>query len=222
MLVTPKFDFQKTEISYEYQPLTKYRTKKINLVLIGGKAGVGKTTAATYLNGYLQIFYPSLNISHTAFAKPIKEIATSIFHWDGNKDGKGRRLLQVIGTDAGREYNENIWVEYLENNELSGLFPNNFVFVDDWRFPNEKSYFESNFLFDITSIRISSGFLSALPQNISNHASETSLPLSEKENLVYNKDAYYNFEIDNQYSLEELYKKLDSVASYLTTKVIEY
>ena len=202
------------------KPQPKYRTKKINLVLIGGKAGVGKTTAAECLTDAMSM-YNRLLVSHTAFAKPIKEIAYSIFHWDGNKDDKGRRLLQVIGTEAGREYNENIWVEYLENNELSSLFPNNFVFVDDWRFPNEKYYFEKNYLFDLTTIRIEND-RDKLPQNTSTHVSEISLPSAEIENLVYNKDSYYNFSVFNNGTIEEFYKKLDNVVSYLSTKVIEY
>jgi hypothetical protein len=198
----------------------KYRTRKINLVLVGGKAGVGKTTAAAYLTD-MMTKYNNLLISHTAFAKPIKEIAYSIFKWDGNKDDKGRRLLQVIGTEAGREYNENIWVEYLENNELNSLFPNNFVFVDDWRFPNEKSYFQNNFMFDITTIRIEND-RDKLPKNQSIHASEISLQSAEIENLVYNESEYYNFSIFNNSTIEEFYNKLDSVVAYLSTKVIEY
>jgi len=183
------------------KPQPKYRTKKINLVLIGGKAGVGKTTAAECLTDAMSM-YNRLLVSHTAFAKPIKEIAYSIFHWDG-------------------EYNENIWVEYLENNELSSLFPNNFVFVDDWRFPNEKYYFEKNYLFDLTTIRIEND-RDKLPQNTSTHVSEISLPSAEIENLVYNKDSYYNFSVFNNGTIEEFYKKLDNVVSYLSTKVIEY
>lgn len=198
----------------------KYRTKKINLVLIGGKAGVGKTTAAVFLWANMKRFN-NLKTEHTALAKPIKEVAYSVFHWDGNKNEKGRRLLQVIGTEAGREYNENIWVEHLENNELSSLFPNNFVFVDDWRFPNEKSYFQDNFLFDVTTIRIERPDAD-IYMKLAGHASENSIPPAEKENLVYNKEEYYNFSIFNNSTIEEFYNKLDNVISYLSTKVIEY
>lgn len=211
------------------EQLPRFRTKKIQLVLIGGRAGVGKTTAAQELCGRL-LKYDGLQVVHTAFANPIKDIAREIFHWDGNKDEKGRRLLQVIGTDAGREYNENIWIEYLEN-RLLNMFPPHFVLVDDWRFPNEKEYFEGDPLFDLTTIRIENS-RSNIPENVSSHASENSLPNGVFEDLTKSiehtwsdgniSDAMYDFVVFNDGTLEEFYKKLGSVVSYLQTKIITY
>lgn len=216
--LSPEFEFKKIE-----EVLPRFRTKKVQLVLVGGKAGVGKTTAASYLLDKMTELYPGLLMEHTAFAKPIKEIAYSVFHWDGNKDIKGRRLLQVIGTEAGREYNENIWVEYLENNVLSGLFMPYFVFVDDWRFPNEAYYFDNNLSFEITTIRIESE-RDKLPNNVSGHPSENSLSQSTVENLEYfpSPNFQYNFSVFNNGTMEELNNKLDSIVSYLQTKVITY
>lgn len=196
-----------------------YRTRKQQLVLIGGKAGVGKTEAAKYLYRNLFLNYIGLNISHTLFAQPIKDIARSVFGWDGNKDGKGRRLLQAIGTEAGREYNEDIWNQHLESRELSNIFPNHFVLVDDWRFPNEKSYFEGKNFYELTCIRIES-HRSNLPENTSDHISENSLSISKVENLVYNNDSYYNFSIFNNGDFDEFYTKLDKVLDYLKTKIV--
>lgn len=203
--------------------MPRYRTKKVNLVLISGKAGVGKTTVAYLLKSKLETSFSNIKVEHTALAKPIKEIAYEVFKWDGNKDGKGRRLLQVIGTEAGREYNENIWVEYLDDNLLNGFFPPNMVLVDDCRFPNEISFFTDNFLYDVTTIRVESD-RSKLPENQSEHASETSLPSAEIENLEYYPapDFKYNFSIFNNGTIEDLNNKLDGVISYLSTKVITY
>ena len=186
----------------------KHRTKRVNLVLIGGKLTTGKTTSANYIQDTLTMKYPSLPIEHTAFAKPIKEIAYSVFHWDGQKDEKGRRLLQVIGTEAGREYNSNIWVEYLENYIVGGLFIPNIVLVDDWRFPNEKEYFANNIMFDLTTIRIN--------RNTGVEDSHSS------ENSLTEDKSYYDFVIDNNGSLEELYNKLDGIISHLSNKIITY
>ncbi len=73
------------------------------------------------------------------FASGVKEIAKECFGWDGEKDEKGRRLLQRIGTDCGRMYNPNIWVEktakqieYFYLREINRLFV-----IDDVRFDNE-------------------------------------------------------------------------------------
>jgi hypothetical protein len=234
-LVEPIYDFENLLVDYKItelpsdfkfepiqEPMPRFRTKKIQLVLIGGKAGVGKTTASEYLLDKMTELYPGLLMEHTAFAKPIKEIAYSVFHWDGNKDDKGRRLLQVIGTEAGREYNENIWVEYFENNVLNGLFMPYFVFVDDWRFPNELAYFEKNILFDVITIRIESN-RNELSHNVSSHASENSLPTGNIEHLErVTQDSMYDFVVYNNETIEDLYKKLDSIVSYLQTKIITY
>jgi GTPase SAR1 family protein len=234
-LVEPIYDFDNLLVDYKVtelpsdfkfepiqEPMPKFRTKKAQLVLVGGKAGVGKTTAANYLLDKMTELYPGLLMEHTAFAKPIKEIAYSVFHWDGNKDGKGRRLLQVIGTEAGREYNENIWVEYLENNVLNGIFMPYFVFVDDWRFLNEKEYFEKNLAFEVTTIRIESE-REKLPENTSTHASENSLPTGNIEHLErVTQDSMYDFVVYNNETIKDFYKKLDSVVGCLRTKIITY
>lgn len=202
----------------------KKRTKKVNLVLISGKARAGKTTISDFLFHELTNKFPSLSIEYSPLAKPVKAIAHEAFHWDGNKDEKGRRLLQVIGTEAGREYNENIWVEYLENNILGGLFIPHIVLVDDCRFPNEIDYFARNFLFDITTIRVKRLNNPALLENGMDHPSETSLPESDVEFLEYYPapDLRYNFSVQNNGTIEDLYNKLDGVVSYLSTKVITY
>lgn len=94
------------------------------LVGLYGKAGAGKTTIAHAVTN-----------SVIAFAKPIKYIAERCFGWDGKKDERGRRLLQVLGTEAGREYNPNIWIDYTIT--AYKLSSSNLVVIDDVRFQNE-------------------------------------------------------------------------------------
>lgn len=203
------------------EPAQRSRTKKINLVLIAGKAGAGKTETASFL--YHELVNMGLQTSHTSFAKPIKMIAHEVFGWDGKKNDKGRRLLQVIGTEAGREYNEDLWVQYLEREELSEVFPNNFVLVDDWRYPNERDYFLGNPFYDVTTIRVERPDNPYLSENGMEPISENSLPSAETQSLVYNIDSYYNFSIFNDGTLNEFYNKLNSsVLEYLRTKVIYY
>ena len=85
------------------------------MIVIGfsGVMGSGKTLAADSLAALLQ------HTGHTcqtfAFADELKRIARTEFGWDGEKDAKGRKLLQVLGTEAGRVYNSDIWVEKTAN-----------------------------------------------------------------------------------------------------------
>lgn len=182
-------------------------TNKTNIVLIGGKAFAGKTLAANYL---MSKFPSSLNLYKTSFASPIKEIATKEFGWDGIKDEKGRRLLQVIGTDAGRDYNKNIWVKKAEDRINSTVFPRNFVFIDDWRFPNERDYWYDNFFYEVTTVGINRPNF-RLDDKLSTHPSETSIDFSDK--------TAFDFHILNDGTVEDFYNKLIPIINHLMYKV---
>jgi dephospho-CoA kinase len=67
-----------------------------------GLAGAGKNAAAELL---IEFGWKPM-----AFADPIKEIAQREFTWNQDKDAKGRRLLQELGS-AGRAYKINFWVD---------------------------------------------------------------------------------------------------------------
>ena len=99
-----------------------------------GVARVGKTTTAELLKQRLK------NQGHAcvilAFAEPVKEIA-NYFGWDGKKDERGRKLLQQIGTDVGRNYNPSIWVDRWTQRATSFMQQGISVLTDDVRFQNE-------------------------------------------------------------------------------------
>jgi len=98
------------------------------IIGFAGKAYSGKTTAAE-MTGFQRM----------AFADELKRIATEVFGWDGKKDKKGRRLLQVIGTECGRAYDPDFWVRKLECRiaEISVWPTIPDVAIDDVRFNNE-------------------------------------------------------------------------------------
>jgi hypothetical protein len=85
----------------------------------------GKTSAAKAIQGV-----------HLHFADPVKNIAKICFGWDGNKDDRGRKLLQIIGTDAGRAYNPDIWVNAMKE-KIAEAGPGQTIVIDDLRFNNE-------------------------------------------------------------------------------------
>ena len=70
-------------------------------IYICAKAGAGKTSCAEYLRkkGYIvaNFSYPVYNIGYDYF--------------NMSRSVKDRKLLQFIGTDAGRYYDKDIWVE---------------------------------------------------------------------------------------------------------------
>ncbi|MDR3668744.1 MAG: hypothetical protein P4L35_18035 [Ignavibacteriaceae bacterium] len=99
----------------------------MKIIAFTGLAQSGKTTAANFISG----------VKILSFADPVKQIALSSFNWDGVKDEKGRRLLQVIGTECGRAYDYDIWVKKMRE-QIEIYAPLYKVLaIDDCRFNNE-------------------------------------------------------------------------------------
>lgn len=118
-----------------------------NIIGITGQLTAGKSTLARAMQFLLTPFY---NVHIMSFARDVKAIA-NLFGWDGKKDDKGRKLLQLIGTEVGREYMPDLWIKYLIKNALLEMNPTtkhkNIIIIDDLRFENEaewlKQYFNS-------------------------------------------------------------------------------
>lgn len=80
----------------------------MDIIGISGKAGSGKDTSAKMIKKYLEeACGDRVIIIH--FADILKYIAAQYYDWDGQKDEKGRTLLQKLGTDIGKKYNPGVW-----------------------------------------------------------------------------------------------------------------
>lgn len=143
-----------------------------------GRMRSGKTHIANVLiqnsTNVLPIIIP--------FAKPLKELASEYFGWDGRKDERGRKLLQVLGTEVGREYGGwDFWVkkwelavEEFKNSQLENLpkawySQTKFLFIaDDIRFSNEAEIIIENGgkVFEIINNQL---------ENKDNHSSEVGI-----------------------------------------------
>lgn len=102
---------------------------EFNIGLIG-LAGSGKDTAAA-------IICKRLKHKQLSFATKLKYICLTL-GWDGQKDTRGRKLLQNIGMTF-REYNPNTWITEVDNNLDSSM---HHVFADV-RFANEAEYIKN-------------------------------------------------------------------------------
>jgi hypothetical protein len=106
--------------------------KPVIILVSGNGPGAGKSTFAKAIGGHLGYALVS------SFAAPLKALCLREFGWDGEKDAKGRRLLQEVGV-AARHYDPGHWArKALERVEA---FDANYFVFDDARFPNEAQVF---------------------------------------------------------------------------------
>jgi len=105
-----------------------------------GELTAGKSTLARTMQLLLTPFW---NVQILSFARDVKRIAHS-FGWDGQKDDKGRKLLQLIGTEVGRAYMPDLWIRYLLLEGSVSLNKDdkykNIIIIDDLRFDNEAQW----------------------------------------------------------------------------------
>lgn len=145
------------------------------IVCICGHAQNGKDTFAKMAEEKLTAKGKKVLIVH--YADYLKFMAKTYFGWDGQKDEKGRDLLQWLGTNKVRTINHDFWVIAVSN--FIELFKGeyNYIFIPDCRFPNEVSYLRQQFGFEkITLVRIyRKDFISPLTEKQQEHPSETSM-----------------------------------------------
>lgn len=103
------------------------------IIGLSGPMRAGKSTTAQVLQRALANH--GIDSTIIPMAKPLKTIATEL-GWDGQKDKKGRRLLQLLGTQVCREcISQDYWTKkFLELAHKSGT---PVVICDDIRFDDE-------------------------------------------------------------------------------------
>lgn len=144
----------------------------MKVVCISGKAQHGKDTTASMIQECLEQHNKRVVIVH--YADLLKYICKTFFGWDGNKDEKGRKILQYVGTDIIRKKVPNYWVDFVS--EFLEIFDNewDWVLIPDTRFPNEVDLMREKF--DATHIRVvRPDFVSPLTAEQQNHPSEIAL-----------------------------------------------
>lgn len=163
----------------------------MKVILVSGKAQNGKDTVASMLREKLTSDNHRVLLIH--YADLLKYICRSYFGWDGDKNEKGRQMLQHVGTDVIRKQNPTLWVDFIAM--MLKYFPENwdYVIIPDCRFPNEVTTMVENG-FDTVHLRVvRPNFESPLTEEQQKHPSETAL-----DNTVP------DFYIENTGTLEEL------------------
>lgn len=107
----------------------------MKVILISGKAEAGKTTTANMLKEFLE--KRGKKVACIPYGQYVKDTAKLVWDWDGQKDKKGRQLLQWWGTDVVRAQDPSFWVDSVIR--LAKVIDKHvdYLIVDDCRFLNE-------------------------------------------------------------------------------------
>ena len=152
------------------------------LLLISGKAGAGKDTFADSI--------ASLGFHKYSFAKVLKDEALS-GGWDGQKDFRGRVLLQQLGT-VWRNYEPDHWIRRLQESITHDL-----VAITDCRYRNEISLMQTwgrENGYSVVTVRINrSDHDNGLSPEARSHPSECELDGESFDMVVENNGTLLQF-----------------------------
>ena len=173
----------------------------MKILAISGHAQNGKDTIAGLIRNQLKADGKSVLVTH--YADLLKYMCRTFFDWDGNKDERGRHILQYVGTDIIRKQAPDFWVDFISN--VLTYFNDNWdwVIIPDSRFPNEIEKLATNG-FDVTHIRvIRPNFKSPLTAEQQKHPSETALDNVKPDFYIYNEGSLEELETKIKLWIEE-------------------
>jgi hypothetical protein len=160
-------------------------------IAFGGIMGSGKDTCVDYLCTK----YPE----HTriSFADALYDILSYAQEKCGFEKNKDRKFLQFIGTEWARNIDENVWINIVLGKDIKGI-----GLLSDIRFPNEFNALKNNgwICIKVTRDNIDKN---RVGNGDNTHSSELSI------NDI--KDEEWDFIINNNSTLEDLYKRLDKI-----------
>ena len=159
-------------------------------ILISGKAGHGKDTVAQLMKEELEKQGEKVLI--IKFGDPVKWFAREYYNWDGNKNIQGRSLLQYIGTEMMRSYDEYYWGRIVSE-FIAANKDFTYALIPDWRFYTEKeAVLAANK--ECYTLRVERpNFINPnMTEEQSKHISETELDHKSFDYIIYNNGSLEN------------------------------
>ena len=162
----------------------------MRVLCISAKAQHGKDTAAALIKEYLEAQGKRVLITH--YADLVKFVCAKFFNWDGQKDEKGRTLLQYVGTDVISSQQPSYWVDFII--DILKFFDNewDYVLIPDCRYPVEVARMQEEF--ETYLLRVERpNFESGLTDKQKQHISETAMDNYKFDAVLYNDSTLESF-----------------------------
>jgi hypothetical protein len=169
--------------------MTKLPRKTV-VIPVGGPAQNGKDTIGGKLETALTSLGKKVLVIH--HADLLKYMAKSMFGWDGQKDEKGRTLLQYVGTDVISSQQPNYWVNFVIS--ILKFFESewDYVLIPDCRYQAEVTRMKEEF--DTLLLRVERpNFESGLTEKQKQHVSETSMDNYDFDAVIQNDSTLESF-----------------------------
>ena len=177
------------------------------IFLISGEARNGKDTVADIMMDKLD--GKSIKI---AMADYLKYMAAKYYGWNGEKDVRGRTILQQLGTEKIRD--DLNWSTFHVERVCQDIKiiedRYDYIFIPDVRFKNEMYYTMAKFPYNTTSIRVSRlGFESPLTEEQQQHRSEVDLLDFKHDYEIFSESGLGKVEDQIDVVLGDLIKELN-------------
>lgn len=177
--------------------------KKPTIISLSGKAQHGKDSSVNIIQNKFEAI--GKKCLHIGYGDYVKFICSKYYDWDGNKDEKGRQILQQIGTNKIRTQNPDFWVDAVINFVDAVKSDYDYVLISDSRFENEINRWKQR-IYDIITIHVfRPNFDNGLTEEQKKHPSECALD-------DFNFEYYLIAE-----NLDELENEIDTKLNFLFT-----
>lgn len=170
-----------------------------------GKARHGKDTAAELTTEILRERGFPGSVEHKSFAKLLKEQA-KMLGWDGEKDERGRTLLQELSAPVKRYHGQNYYAEYVLNEIRADKNKDSVYLITDMRYKNEYFLYR-----DLKDEDIEVKFIKIVRPETNEWRSPLTLEQQNHQSEVDLDDVDFKVVLKNSGTLHDLKTKLEKV-----------
>lgn len=180
------------------------------IILVSGKATHGKDEVSKLLVKYLSKYKDSKHMRciKMAYGDLLKYVCKQYFGWDGEKNEKGRMLLQKVGTDICGNNNPHVWSKTLVEIIKAIWTEFDYIIISDARYKSEIKDIKKEYKDKVITIRVNRiNYSSPLTEEQQKHPTETDLDNYKFDKYIIN-DTINKLQKDCKILAKEIYEEM--------------